>query len=718
MGQRYKAVLWSAGLILAAGWLAAELPEPGAGAGAGADKSVAVPPEVQSAIARELAAQLPRQHLLRLPLNDAAATNALALFLSDLDPNRMYFLADDVEAFGAETDRLDDHLRAGDLGFPIRVFERLKERVRDRVAFAEVALKEGFDLAADADFRWRRKDAPWPAGRAEWDALWRQQLQNEYIARLVAVKLAPEKAADAGPEAPRAEDANPLAADEDDLTDRHLAPEDFVLKRHRQFLVVLDDSDRDWITDRFFNAFARSYDPHTEYFSASQAEDFDISMKLSLFGIGALLGSEDGAARVMRLIPGGPAERDGRLRPGDRIIGVAQGDGETVNILHWPIGRSVRLIRGPKGSKVVLTVWPASDVSGATEKRIDLVRDEVKLEERAAKSRLREVPDESGAARPLGVITLPDFYADFKAMRNGEGRRALNDVERLLRELREKGARGVVLDLRGNGGGSLPDAIEIAGLFIPSGPVVQVRDQRGVHVVSDPDPGLEHDGPLVVLVNRLSASASEIVAAALQDYGRAVIVGDFKTHGKGTVQSLRPMDPHDARMGQLKITTARYERISGGSTQREGVHPDIVISSALDAMEIGEEFLPHALPWSSVDPAYYAAFEGEFPPVDALRRRSEARRAADARFRAREDLVRRIGERLASDTISLNLEKRIELARSQKELDDLQSQMTDEESDSGDDRDDLVLVEALNILRDMVAAREGQAPAPLTAGHP
>ena len=318
--------------------------------------------------------------------------------------------------------------------------------------------------------------------------------------------------------------------------------------------------------------------------SAIRSEDFDINMKLSLTGIGAVLSTEDGLVRIVRLIPGGPAERDGRLKPGDRIVAVAQGDDPPVEVMHWPLYRVVRLIRGPIGTRVTLTVWPASDLSGGTERKIELVREEVKLEDRAARGDLRTIADGDGKERKLAVIVLPEFYADFKGMSNGDdARRSAADVRKLLERLKAEagGLDGVLLDLRNNGGGSLPDAIELAGLFLRGGPVVKVRYAEGIQELEDPDERQVYDGPLVVLVNRLSASASEIVAAALQDYRRAVVVGDSKTYGKGTVQSLVPLHPRDERLGSLKVTSAAFYRIAGGSTQRRGVKPDIVILSLI-----------------------------------------------------------------------------------------------------------------------------------------
>ncbi len=663
--------------------------------------------------ARVLAAMLPRTHLQRTELDDAIAARAFDLFIDSLDFDRTWLLTSDVDEFRRDVTRLDDMLRAGDLSFAFRVNDRFMERMRDRIEFVNRVLLEGIVTTNRDTYVWRRRDAPRAADTNEWNELWRRKITNEYISRLVAVELARSSATNAAATnaasaaaAPDTRKIEPDLADvEGDRRDPHLTPEDFIRRRYRQFRTVLEDSDEESLIDRFLSAFTQAFDPHSEYMTAARTEDFDISMRLSLVGIGAQLSSEDGAAKIERLIPGGPAERDGRLQVGDRIIAVGQGDEEPVDVLHWPLYKVVRLIRGEKGTRVTLVYWPASDVSGATERRITLVRDEVKLEEQAAKSRVREVEAPGGRRYRFGIISLPEFYADFKA-RSGEARRSATDVRNRLQDLIREGVQGIALDLRNNGGGSLPDAIEIAGLFIRSGPIVQVRDLRGVQVLSDPDPAIVYDGPLVVLVNRSSASASEIVAAALQDYGRAVIIGDRKTHGKGTVQTLLPLDNRNSALGSLKVTTAAFYRIAGGSTQMRGVAPDIVLPSFLDAMEIGEEFLPHALPWTVVDPAYYAVLLDMLPPLDVLRERSERRRVESPGFQARAALIARFQRRMNTAEISLNLEERLQTARTDRELDEAQRAATRAGGENSDDSADLVLQEALQVLLDIARWRE------------
>jgi len=689
-----------------------------------------------SDVAEILARELPRIHLTHNRWDDALAESALDIFLGNLDYDRSFFLASDVEGFRKQIPNLDNQLRAGDLTFPFKVYGVFMERVSNRVAYVNTLLDNGFDVEARESFVWKRKDAPWPAGVAEWNELWRKKIKNQYVARLVARRLADEEkekqaaaavATNAIPGEAAAATNAAVAATNLVAVIKPLTPEEEIRKEYKQYLEVLNDNDADWLLTLYLTSFTRAYDPHSEYMSANNTEDFDISMRLSLFGIGALLGVEDGAAKIVRIIPGGPAEKDGRLKAGDKIIAVAQGDDEPVDILHWPLSKSVRLIRGAKGTKVVLTVIPAADISGANTIKVDLIRDEVKLEDQAAKGTVRKVTGSDGVERTLGVITVPEFYADLKGKSAGtaEPRSVTRDVARILTELKTNRLDGVVLDLRNNGGGALTEAVELTGLFINRGPVVQVKSGGNLQVLRDADPTNLYTGPLVVLVNRQSASAAEILAAALQDLGRAVLVGDTKTHGKGTVQSVVGLDPDDPRMGSLKLTTANFHRIAGGSTQLAGVAPDIVLPSILEYMEIGEEYLPHALAWTMVAPVYYLNETNCQPYVPRLKEQSEKRRREDSRFQTYTKLLDLLGERKQASEIPLNLEERIQLAKDEKRLGDMiQENQADEtvETPAKPDRPDLILQETLQILCDLivlqgehVAANQDQPVAPVRA---
>lgn len=672
-------------------------------------------------ITRSVAYSLPVFHLNQLPLDENISTNAFNLFIDSLDPSRSYFLQSDIDAFSKEAPKLAKRLRKGDIEFATHVFEILLERIADRTDFTQELLEKGFDTSIDETFRWDRKEADWVQTPAEWNELWRKRIKHEYVARLVSQQVYADEEEEAETNtfdsAATITTNIDLAAEgeyDEGAEDANLSPEEFILERYKQFKLTMESFDEEMLLQRYLTAFSHVYDPHSDYMSPSSVEDFDINMKLSLVGIGAMLRPDDGTARIVRIIPGGPADEDGRLKAGDKIIAVAQGDEEPVSILHWPLYKAVRLIRGEKDTKVVLTIIPASDRSGTRTKKLALIRDEVKLEEQAAKGELKKLPLGDGRIRRLGVITLPDFYADFSATtkHQKDARRASTDVRRLIDELMFDGVEGIVLDLRNNGGGSLVESIDIAGLFISSGPIVQVKERRGVQVLPDADPEINYDGPLIILVNRLSASASEILAAAMQDYKRAVIVGDRQTHGKGTVQTLMPLG--GKRRGSLKLTTAGFYRINGGSTQLKGVTPDIVIPSYLDVMDLGEDSLEHALPWDTVRPAMYRTASGLEELVPQLAEQSRERLENDTEFQHYMQRRERLKERYETKTVSLSLTNRIAEAEAEKELDDIQSgAFLDEGDDDEEETPDIVLDETLNILSDLIDLENDPIPAGL-----
>ncbi len=658
-------------------------------------------------ISRSVAYSLPVFHLNQLPLDENIATNAFNLFIDSLDMSHSYFLQSDIDTFTKESTGLSKRLRKGDISFAIQAFDILMERIENRMAFTEELLEKGFDTSVEESFLWDRQETGWVKTETEWDELWRKRVKNEYIARLVSLQVYANEEETETNTVDSAETivTNIVADTEGDYDEAaenaNLTPEEFIRERYKQFKLTMESFDEEMLLQRYLSAFSHVYDPHSDYMSPSSVEDFDINMKLSLVGIGAMLRPDDGTARIVRIIPGGPADQDGRLKAGDKITAVAQGDEEPVSIMHWPLYKAVRLIRGEIDSKVVLTVIPASDRSGTRTRKIDLMRDEVKLEEQAAKGEVKEVRVGEDQTRRLGVITLPDFYADFDAASKNEkdARRASTDIRRLINELMLEGIEGLVLDLRNNGGGSLVESIDIAGLFISSGPIVQVKERKGVQVLPDADPEVSYDGPMVVLVNRLSASASEILAAAMQDYKRAIIVGDKQTHGKGTVQTLMPLGGD--RRGSLKLTTAGFYRINGGSTQLKGVTPDIIIPSYLDVMDIGEDSLKHALPWDDIRPAMYRTVNGLSEVIPLLAEQSRERIEKDNGFQLFLQRRERLKERYETKTVSLSLDTRITEAEAEKELDDIQSGAFLDEEDE-DDTNDIVLEETLNILTDMI----------------
>ena len=541
-------------------------------------------PEMEQRYASNIATRfLTNYHYKRTRLDDELSSDIFDNYLELLDPSRIYFLSGDIEMFERYRHGMDDALRHSDLQSAYEIFNVYVDRVQQRVNYARDRAKKPFDFTIDEDYQYEREDEPWAKTTAELDELWRKRVKNDYLRLLLT-----DKENDAIVET---------------LTERY----DNLERR-------INELNAEDVFQFFMNAFAQSIEPHTAYLSARTSENFEISMKLSLEGIGALLGRQNEYTLINSVVPGGPADKDGRLKAGDRITAVGQGnDGKMVDVIGWRVDDVVDLIRGPKDTVVKLEVLPEDvSVSGPTH-IIDIVRNEVKLEEQAAKSEIIEIPVEGSETEvvKIGVIDLPVFYLDFngRAQNKPDYRSSTRDVRRLIGELEEQGVTGIVIDLRNNGGGSLLEATTLTGLFIDKGPVVQVRNSSGrISLEEDVEPGMAWQGPLAVLVNRYSASASEIFAAAIQDYGRGVVIGET-TFGKGTVQSLLNLDdyaPSDKPgMGQLKITMAQFFRVNGGSTQNRGVEPDIHFPSAGDPDEYGERSMDNALPWTSIDAARY-----------------------------------------------------------------------------------------------------------------
>lgn len=696
-----------------------------------------VEPQANAAeVTRLVVKALPASHLSHEPLSESLMRRTLDNFLRSLDYDRSLFLAEDIARFRKMTVGLQNDLENGEVTFPYEAFALLKERAENRVAFVNELLEEGFDLDKEESYVWKRKDAAWPSDEAAWDELWRKKVKNEYVGLLVSRKMreldaeeaAAEKAAEALEDveeaAEEAAEQTPGVEDVEVETDveveavaeADLSPEERIRKRYSRFTEVLNGHDSEYVLGMFLSSLAGAYDAHSSYLSPRREEDFDIQMRLSLTGIGAELTYEEGAAKIQRVMKGGPAEKDGRLQSGDKIIAVQQEGEEPVDILYWPLYKSVRLIRGPIGSTVILHVIPASDATGTQVRLIELVRDEIKLEEKKAKSKVVPLQREEEDYK-LGVIYLPDFYADFNGGK--EATSCAADVKALLEELNTENVDGLVLDLRNNGGGSLRDCVEMTGLFVKAGVVVQVKSGQRVSVMMDPDKDILFDKPMVVLVNKLSASASEILAAALQDYGRAVIVGDSKTHGKGTVQSLMPLDRRDEQMGAIKVTTAGFYRVDGRSTQLKGVSPDVVIRTPTDVMELGEEYLPNVLPWSWVAPINGMDLFSDLRETnEQLVELSKTRLEKNEKFEYYQEKVDRLAERVQRREVSLNFEQRLEQMKIDRELDKLQDkglvvvdQNLDENEEDLEETEpdaeiqpdkDIILKEGLEILVDLI----------------
>ncbi|MFT6538242.1 MAG: carboxyl-terminal processing protease [Thalassolituus sp.] len=530
------------------------------------------PTREESITTQQVMSNLLRGHYERKRLNDDLSSQVLDTLLDDIDSTHSYLLQSDVKDFEQFRKTLDEALSRGNMKPAFYIYNRFQQRVNERLSFLLSELKENagkYTFDSDETLNLDREEQPWATSPRELNDLWRKRLKNSILNLRLAGK-------------------------EDD------AIIELLTKRYQNQLNRVHQSKPVDAYQTFMNAVTRSFDPHTQYFSPRNSENFNINMSLKLQGIGAVLQTEDEHTKVVRLVPGGPAAKADNLEPEDKIVGVGQDkDGEIIDVVGWRLDEVVDLIRGPKNSTVRLEIIQGNDSTSGDSKIIAITRDEVKLEEQSAQKEVIEVID-NGETRRIGVIDIPTFYIDFQGrMENRpDYRSTTRDVRRLITELQEENIDGLMIDLRSNGGGSLEEAINLTGLFIPTGPVVQVRGARGnVEVLQDLDPEVLYSGPMTVVVNRLSASASEIFAGAIQDYGRGLVIGG-QTFGKGTVQSLRPLTE-----GQLKITQAKFYRVSGESTQHQGVIPDIMFPSLFDKEKIGESALTLALPWDTIKPA-------------------------------------------------------------------------------------------------------------------
>lgn len=570
---------------------------------------------------------LKRHHYSKPPLDDARSVIIYDSYIKLLDPSRSYFTASDIAEFDKWKTQFDDFLKAGDLAPGFTIYKRYLNRVKSRLDFALAELNKGvdkIDFTAKESLLVDRKDAPWLKNEAELDDLWRKRVKDEVLRQKIAGK-----------------DSKQI--------------QETLTKRYKNQLARLNQTRAEDIFQAYINTFAQSYDPHTNYLSPDNAENFDINMSLSLEGIGAVLQSDNDQVKIVRLVPAGPAAKTKQVAPADKIIGVAQGNKEMVDVVGWRLDEVVKLIRGPKGSVVRLEVIPASNApNDQTSKVVSITREAVKLEEQAAKKSVLKLKQD-GRDYKLGIIEIPAFYLDFKAYRAGdpEYKSTTRDVKKLLTELQKEKVDGVVIDLRNNGGGSLQEATELTSLFIDKGPTVLVRNADGrVDVLEDENTGAFYKGPLALLVNRLSASASEIFAGAMQDYHRALIIGG-QTFGKGTVQTIQPLNH-----GELKLTLAKFYRVSGQSTQHQGVLPDIDYPSIIDTKEIGESALPEAMPWDTIRPVIRPAADPFKPFLAELKARHDARSAKDAEFAYIRDRLALTQKLMNEKTVSLNEQER------------------------------------------------------------
>jgi carboxyl-terminal processing protease len=572
-------------------------------------------------------------HYTHQPLNDEVSKKFLKTYLELLDFSHLFFTQQDVDALAAKYGTaIDDDVLLGNLKPAYEIYGLYQKRVDERVAKIKELLKGPIDVKPDTTVELSRQKAPWPKDEAEADEMWRARIANE----LLQEKLS-EHPIEPGPQ--------------------------LVARRYDRLMRNVHEEDQPEQVKLFLAALAQTYDPHSEYLSKADLKNFSINMGLSLVGIGAMLRTEDGYAKIESLVPGGPAQRAGTIKVGDRITAVAQGPAEFADVRDMRLDKVVEMIRGKKGTKVRLLIIPADAPDPSKRKTIELVRDEIKLKDQEARADIVIKKDQNGAPVKLGWITLPSFYADMEKHQKSTTR----DVLALLKRLKKEEISGLVVDLRRNGGGSLEEAISLTGLFLKSGPIVQTKGSNGNIVVSsDPDPGVAYGGPLVVLISRQSASASEIFAAALQDYGRALIVGDTTTFGKGTVQTILEIGRFTSLLGSgsqddgaLKLTIQKFYRVAGGSTQLQGVASDIVLPSLSDLPEFGEGALKNALPYDQVPKARYTKW-ADTPQVflEELKRRSTERVQESPEFHYVLEDMERLRRRLDDNRISLNEDAR------------------------------------------------------------
>ncbi|NND64670.1 MAG: carboxy terminal-processing peptidase [Gammaproteobacteria bacterium] len=609
------------------------------------------PAEHHRDVSRLVARLIEHSHYRKQSIDDTLSINVFNKYLDTLDPNRLYFNQADIAELSKRFQlKLDDAVRRGELSPVFAIFQRYQERIEQRVDYAVDLLKTEMNLEGDEFYRFDRRGLPWPADEQAADTLWRQRVTNDAIGLILTDKSWGDTA-------------------------------DVLTKRYQRLARRTNQLTSDEIFELFMNTFTDAFDPHSNYFSPQNQEEYRIQMSLAYEGIGASLRMEEDYVKIADVLPGGPAAIDGSLRAEDRITAVAQGqhddmslvtpksdDEEIADVIGWRLEDVVKLIRGPRGTTVSLRILPAGAAPGDEETWVSLVRNEVKLEARRAQKEIIDIQRDSKRSR-IGVITVPSFYQDFQAARAGDDNftSTTADVRRLINELKAEDIDGLLVDLRNNGGGHLSEATEMTGLFVDQGPIVQLKHASGrIGVESDPQPGLAYTGPLAVLVNRHSASASEIFAAAIQDYNRGIVIGQ-QTFGKGTVQSLYDLNRYaddDEQFGQLTLTIGKYYRVTGGSTQHRGVIPDISLPSVIDPNLIGEDTEDTALPWDQIDATEFKRQRGINTDIDFLTNLHKNRATGDPDF---EFLIKTIAdyeEERAKNDVSLNLtERRLERER-------------------------------------------------------
>jgi len=660
-----------------------------------------LPTDRQRAIARRVGSILKEAHFRRAPIDDKLSAQVYERYLDLLDSQRSYFLASDINDFASSRLKFDDMILTGELEPGYVIFARFQQRNRERINYALGLLKTEPDWTLSESFQFDREKAPWPTNQNEMNELWRKRVKNDALSLLLTGKTWKEA-------------------------------QDLLQKRYERVLKRVDQITPEDVFENLMNAYARTFDPHSSYFSPRSSEEYRIQMSLNYEGIGASLQSVDEYVTILNIIEGGPAAAAGTLTTNDRIIAVGQGDdGPDTDVIGWRLDDVVQLIRGKAGTTVRLQVLPAGAAPGSSTKTLKFVRNKVTLENQAAHKEVRNIT-RSGKTLKVGIITVPGFYQDIAAQTAGDenARSTTRDVRKLIRELKAENIDGLVMDLRDDGGGYLPEATALTGLFIDKGPVVQLKDTTGrLEVLDDPEPGIEYDGPLSVLVNRTSASASEIFAAAIQDYHRGVIIGQ-RTFGKGTVQNLVPLDRWQQRPvnGQLTVTIGKFYRVTGESTQHRGVEPDVTLPSDIDMKTVGESALEAALPWDRIAGVPFRTYDRrEDTMVPTLTTEESQRAEKDPDYRWLVQSIAALDTAREQKTVSLNLAARKDertqqdgqrLARENarraaknlpafKTVEELEKDANDKDKDKdkkdSKDEADIVLTQASEIMGDMVS---------------
>lgn len=654
-------------------------------------------------ISRVTAQILSRNHYRQQPLDVNISRQFFDEYLNELDPGRIYFTGEDVAELSKDRDRLCEQLQAGDSAFAFKAYDLFRKRLDEYRAFSEKRLGEPFDFTLDESYMPDRGKELRAKDMAELEHLWYLRLKNDVLAHRLINRVREEERAKMTSE----DKKKAAAAAKWDAAD----PAGKVLSRLRDISNDIRQKEKVDVLGIYLNSLAQVYGPHSNYYPPKLEEDFEMAMNLSLSGIGATLTSDGGYIKIVALTPGGPAARDGRLKVEDRIIAVAQGAAEPVDVVDMPVTKAVQLIRGPEKTQVTLTILPGEKGRNAVPETVMLTRDKIVLVDSEAKGEIKTVKDRDGREHRIGVVTLPGFYMNFDDYLKGDPnyKSCSRDVRKILENFNKEKVDAVVMDLRRNGGGSFPEAIALTGLFIKSGPVVQMRSaNKGVQVKDDTDDAEAYSGPLVVLVSKLSASAAEIFTAAIRDWERGVVVGDSRTFGKGTVLDVIPLDRYlrfigeNFPAGSTTYETAMYFRPTGGSVQQLGVASDIRLPSLTDRMELGEMFMNNHLPWDSVRPVKVESCTPHFAEkVAKLKAASETRVKVDPEFiafRKKLDAYDRYKER---KTISLNEETRWKEYNDEKQIQEEADKIDDDAADKdGKKNNDIILKEAAHIAAD------------------